>query len=123
MKVQSLQILLTAIICCVVIQTGCARSASHAVNEQPEPAKHRALSPQEAAELAAKLANKECEHRYKRQPFKAGQHAAIVQDGFYRWGKLDVGGVGGFSAVVSFRRDGSEPHVEVYFSNDASWVR
>jgi hypothetical protein len=123
MKVQSLQILLTAISCCVLAQTGGARSASHAANEQSEPAKHRALSPEEAAALAAKLANKECEHRYKRQPFTAGQHKPILQDGFYRWGKLDVGGIGGFSAVVSFRQDGSEPHVEVYFSSDSLGLR
>jgi hypothetical protein len=118
MKVKSLAILLTAMICCVPTQTGCARSASRAVSEQSEQVTHRALSPEDAAALAAKLANKECEHRFKRQPFKAGQHMAILQGGFYHWGKLDVGGIGGFSAVVSFRQDGGEPHVEVYFSSD-----
>jgi hypothetical protein len=81
------------------------------------------LSPEDAAVLAAKLANKECEHRYKREPFKAGQHKAILKDGFYHWGKLDVGGIGGFSAVVSFRQDGNEPHVEVYFSSDSLILR
>jgi hypothetical protein len=118
-----LGILLTAIICRVLNQTGGARSASHADAQQSEPVKHRALSPEDAAVLAAKLANKDCEHRYKRQPFKAGQHMAILKDGFYHWGKLDVGGIGGSSAVVTFRKDGSEPHVEVYFSSDSLIVR
>jgi hypothetical protein len=29
-----------------------------------------------------------------------------------------VGAVGGLSAVVWFRQDGRDPHVEVYFSSD-----
>jgi len=123
MKAKPLRILLVAMICCVLSQTGCARSASHDVGEQSQQAKYRALSPEDAAAVAAKLANKECERRYKRQPFKAGQHMAILQDGVYHWGKLDVGGIGGFSAVVSFRKDGTEPHVEVYFSSDTLLLR
>jgi hypothetical protein len=113
-----LGILLTAMICCLHTHTGCGRSTSHADGQQSAPVRRRTLSSEDAAALAAKLANKECDHRYKRQPFKAGQHLAILKDGFYHWGKLDVGGIGGFSAVVSFRQDGSEPHVEVYFSSD-----
>jgi hypothetical protein len=42
-----------------------------------------------------------------------------LEDGLYHWGGLDVGGAGGFSTLVTFRRDGSESHVEVYFSSDA----
>ena len=71
-----------------------------------------------AAELAAELANHECEHRYGRRPFVAEQYSTVLQDGTYHWGHLDVGGQGGFSAMVSFQRDASEPHVEVYFSSD-----
>jgi hypothetical protein len=48
----------------------------------------------------------------------AEQYSAVLQDGTYRWGGLDVGGRGGFSAFVSFRQDGKEPHVEIYFSTD-----
>ncbi|HXR48891.1 MAG TPA: protein kinase [Candidatus Limnocylindrales bacterium] len=71
-----------------------------------------------AAELAAELANHECEHRYGRRPFVAEQYSTVLQDGTYHWGHLDVGGQGGFSAMVSFQRDAREPHVEVYFSSD-----
>jgi len=77
------------------------------------------LSAQAAAKLAARLANDQCERQYRKRPFAAEQHPAVLNDDVYRWGGLDVGGVGGFSALVTFRQDGSEPHVEVYFSSDA----
>ena len=79
---------------------------------------NHSLSAIEAAELAARLANDECERLYQKRPFTPDQHAAVLKDGVYRWGRLDVGGRGGFSAVVTFRADGSQPHVEVYFSTD-----
>jgi hypothetical protein len=73
--------------------------------------------------LAAKLANEECERRYQRRPFPPGQYTAVIQDGLYHWGHLDVGGKGGFSAVVTFLPDGSQPHVEIYFSTDSLTVK
>jgi len=78
----------------------------------------RVLSTTEAAELAEKLANQECNRLYKRQPFAAGQHPAVLRDGEYRWGGLDQGAPGGYSALVTFAQDGSHPKVEVYFSSD-----
>lgn len=78
----------------------------------------RVLSPAEAAQLAAKLANDECERLYQRRPFDSSQHAAVLRDGEYLWGGLDVGGPAGFSARVTFRQDGSKPKVEVFFSSD-----
>jgi len=76
------------------------------------------VSPGAAAELAAKLANEECERLYQRRPFAAGQHVAVFEGERYRWGRLDPGGPSGLSAVVSFRADGSQPSVQVYFSTD-----
>jgi hypothetical protein len=81
------------------------------------------LAADAAAELAARLANDQCERQYRRRPFAAGQNAAVLEGNVYRWGGLDVGGVGGFSALVTFARDGSEPHVEVYYSSDLLLVR
>lgn len=78
----------------------------------------RVLSAAEASQLAARLANDQCERQYRKRPFTAEQHSALLEDGIYRWGGLDVGGPGGLSALVTFRRDGSQPHVEVYFSTD-----
>ena len=76
------------------------------------------LSANRAAQLAAELANNECERRYHQRPFRPEQHAAVLEDGKYRWGGLDVGGPAGFSARVTFAPDGSHPKAEVYFSTD-----
>jgi hypothetical protein len=78
----------------------------------------RDLSPSDAAQLAEKLANDECQRLYKRRPFAASQHPAALRDGHYHWGGLDQGGPGGYSALVTFGQDGSHPKVEVYFSTD-----
>ena len=83
-----------------------------------EPKTRRALSAEDASVLAAQLANEQCERQYRRRPFKPEQYPAVLREGVYHWGNLDVGGHQGFSASVIFYPDGSEPHVEVYFSSD-----
>ncbi len=93
-------------------------SCSHYSVVVPPPTAAQALSASQAAERAAKLANDECWRLFKRRPFEPGQHPAVLENGEYRWGGLDPGGPGGFSALVTFRLDGSEPKVEVYFSTD-----
>jgi hypothetical protein len=95
----------------VIFQAGCS--------QPPTAAGRPLLSTDEALQLATKLANDQCEHQYKKRPFIAEQHPVALTNNMYRWGGLDVGGPGGFSALVTFRPDGSEPHVEVYFSDDA----
>ena len=77
------------------------------------------LSAEQAATLAAKLANDECQRLYKRRPFVPEQYEAGFADGLYHWGHLDVGAPGGLSAEVWFKPDGSDPHVNVWFSTDA----
>ena len=96
-----------------VLVPGCSRPTMD--TGQPAPAR---LSPTDAAQLAAKLANDECERLYKRRPFEAGQYPAILRGGEYHWGVMDPGARGGYSAEVSFRQDGSRPSVQVYFSTD-----
>ena len=110
-------------VACAVAQVGCVRSSNHSVAQSSEPSARQALSVQDAAVLAARLANEQADRQYRRRPFNPGQYPAAFEDGVYHWGRLDVGGVGGFSAVVTFHQDGSEPHVEVYFSIDALGVR
>ena len=77
-----------------------------------------ALAPGAAAVLAAKLANDECERLHQKRPFKAEQYTAVLDGDMYRWGQLDPGAPSGLSAVVSFRADGTQPHVQLYFSTD-----
>jgi hypothetical protein len=82
-----------------------------------------ALSPGAASQLAAKLANEQCDHLYQQHPFSAAQHSIVLHSGKYEWGAgFDPVGPGGFSALVSFRIDGSAPHVEVYFSCDPPFM-
>ena len=104
-------------LCLIVLlflMAGCAATGTR------HTARH-VLSPAEAAQLAAKLANDGCERLYRKRPFEAGQRPAVLKDGEYRWGGLDVGAPGGLSALVVFRSDGSHPKAEVYFSTDA-WL-
>ncbi|MGO8700408.1 MAG: hypothetical protein ACLQVY_22185 [Limisphaerales bacterium] len=100
----------------VFSETSC--SSSTAVGHPQSSVKM--ISPTEAASLAAKLANDECERLYKRRPFGAHQHRAVLQNGEYYWGGLNEGAPGGYSALVAFARDGSHPKVEVYFSTDSA---
>ena len=106
------------IIIIAICQGGCSRRSTKQVNSSEMRQVARVLSPSAAAELAAKLANDDCERRYRKRPFTAEQHAAVLDGDLYRWGRLDPGGPDGLSAVVTFQADGSQPHVQVYFSTD-----
>ncbi len=117
MKVRLSKILF-GVILAPAAQLGCVRSTNYSAGQSCVSSTHRVLFAADAAELAARLANEQCDRQFRRRPFMAGQHSPILQDGLYHWGELDVGGVGGFSAAVTFRPDGSEHHVEVYFSSD-----
>jgi hypothetical protein len=110
------KVLVAAIAGLVISGAGC--SPTHGVGQSPVVTARRVLSADEAAQLAAKLANDQCDRQYWKRPFGAAQHSAVQQNGMYQWGGLDVGGSAGFSARVTFRPDGSEPQVEVYFSTD-----
>jgi hypothetical protein len=103
----------------LIFQPGCSRAPNRGAGAPTPPAARQVLSAQGAADQAAKLANDQCEHDYRRRPFTADQYPAVLEEGVYHWGKMDVGGRGGFSTVVTFGPDGSEPHVEVFFSTDA----
>jgi hypothetical protein len=71
----------------LLTQTSCG----HSTLGQDATASHESsgrlvLSRAEAATLAARLANDECERLYKKRPFRAEQHRAIRQDNRYQLG-------------------------------------
>jgi hypothetical protein len=107
--------------CCLgallILQVGCSSPTTPASSVRPETVGH-VLAPVEAAQLAAKLANDECERLYRKRPFTADEHPAVLKGDQYRWGGLNEGGRGGLSALVILGADGSHPKVEVYFSTD-----
>ena len=76
------------------------------------------LSEEEAAQLAAEIANKECSEMFWGTPFSPDDYAAVKTDGRWHWGIHDAAGVSGFSAEVRFDEDGSEPEVEVLLHMD-----
>lgn len=65
---------------------------------------------------AAKLANDECEQFFQVRPFEPNTFPLEFADDRYEWGRLDPIGVKGYSAIVSFARDGGTPRVSVYWS-------
>jgi hypothetical protein len=74
------------------------------------------LSPLAASQLAAQLANDECIKHQWREVFSASQYSAVLIDGTYHWGGLNLFAHEGVSALVTFRQDGSAPHVDLYYS-------
>jgi hypothetical protein len=113
------KVLFAVMVVWALSQTACAPVPDHRTGASPKATTaQQHLSPNEAAQLAARLANEECERRFHRRPFVAGQYPAVLRDGAYRWGGLDVAGPGGFSASVTFQRDGGKPRVEIYYSSD-----
>ena len=119
MTTVGLRVLLAVVTGLVALQPSCSNWPSARAGQSPVAAARRGLSAGEAAGLAARLANDQCERQYRTRPFLPEQYVAVLHQGKYRWGGLDVGGPRGFSALVSFREDGDEPHVEVYFSSDS----
>ena len=76
------------------------------------------LSADEAAALAARLANDECQRLYERRPFSADLYSAELRGTTWHWGRYDPAGTHGFSAEVSFGIDGSDPKIRVHWSSD-----
>jgi hypothetical protein len=102
----------------LVLLTSCSNKPRAGDVRTATPPKAQILSVSDAAQLAAKLANEECERRFQRRPFNADQYVAVLKDGEYRWGRLDEGAPGGYSAAVTFKEDGSKPAIKVYLSTD-----
>ena len=102
----------------LILSPGCSKLFPTSTSGTGAPELGQTLTPTQAAILAARLANDECERRHKKRPFTPEQYAAVLEGDVYRWGRLDEGGRDGLSALVTFARDGSNPKVEVYFSTD-----
>jgi hypothetical protein len=77
------------------------------------------LSRDQAASLAARLANDACEIAFSARPFSPSSWPAVQgTDRTWSWGKETFFGPAGYSAVVSFGPEGENPRVRVY--RDAS---
>jgi hypothetical protein len=81
----------------------------------------RISGPDDAAELAARLANDKCEQEYGLRPFAASDGPIELVRGRWVWGRVDALGPQGYSAVVSFERNGRLPLVRIYAVADDSF--
>ena len=98
---------------------GCnTRNGQLAIKHRPQ-AELSLLSADAAADLAAQLANDECERLHGNRPFKPETYKVRLTEGLYTWGHVDPGGPGGLSAQVTFRPDGKDPQVQIWFSTDS----
>jgi hypothetical protein len=76
------------------------------------------LTEAQAVQLAVSLANAECTDKFGEAPFEASDFPVRFQDGRWLWGNLDIRGVHGFSALVSFDSRGEDRKTSVFFSHD-----
>ena len=84
---------------------------------------HETLSEFEARTLAVELANDECYRLYAERPFDERSFEMEFRRERWKGGVLDLAGVAGLSAIVSFDAYGHERVVDVFFSQDAPRVR
>jgi hypothetical protein len=95
-----------------------------AILEAGEPEKKGQIITQEqAAELAAKLANEKYQTTFGVSPFKPDSYQAQLVGSRWQWGKINAAiSISGCSAKVEFNKDGSEPDVKVAFHTDKAPV-
>jgi hypothetical protein len=80
------------------------------------------LSESEALILAVTLANVECTKEFGNSPFDEKSYKISFLDGRWVWGSLDLSGIHGYSAVVSFDPIGADRDVEIFYSLDAGGI-
>jgi hypothetical protein len=97
-------------ILCIPLILGCQASQSQ---NRTQP-----ITEKEALTLAVALANVACMDIYGATPFNISDHSIDSKNGRWHWGDLDIFGVYGFSAKVSFDSYGKNRSVEVFLSTD-----
>jgi iron complex transport system substrate-binding protein len=76
------------------------------------------LNEKTVCKLASDLANQECERIYGSCPFLPEHYKAEFSGERWQWGHMDPAGIKGYSAEVSFKKDGTDKKVQVFFSTD-----
>jgi hypothetical protein len=76
------------------------------------------LSESEALQLAVSIANSKCNEEFSETPFDETSYTISFRDGRWVWGALDVYGIYGFSALVSFDARGADRQSTIFFSYD-----
>lgn len=76
------------------------------------------LSKGDALHLAVELANAECMRQYSIAPFDSTSYVIEFREQRWYWGRVDVAGINGYSAKVSFDKKGRDRRIEIFFSTD-----
>lgn len=76
------------------------------------------LKRHQALNLAVKLANEKCQQQFNVSPFDTNSFEIKLADNRWKWGNLDIHGIDGFSAEVSFDLKGEKDAVKIYLSTD-----
>ncbi len=77
------------------------------------------ISKGEALALAVTLANGECLEKFSEAPFNISSYPIELKNKRWHWGRIDLAGINGYSAIVSFDVRGKDRRVEVFLSTDA----
>lgn len=96
----------TALFLALAVMWGCSKSVGHP------------LSQDQASALAVSLANSKCMEEFHEAPFREHDFPLVLKDDTWIWGDLDLSGVNGYSARVSFNRSGGDRNVEVFYATD-----
>ncbi len=76
-------------------------------------ARHPALTPVSAANLAASLANERCASQFGERPFIGEDFDATWENGVWKWGSDNGNKVDGYEVEVTFASNGKHKHVVV----------
>jgi hypothetical protein len=82
--------------------------------------KGQRITQEQAAELAARLANERFRKGYGRTPFTPQSYTAELTDSRWRWGVINPIGINGCAAEVEFNEDGTDQKVRVALFDDTN---
>ena len=91
-------------------------STLHAIDNTDS--ENTALTQEQAAILASKIANDKFQKDFGYSPFKPDSYKAELVDNRWHWGEIKPAGINGCSAEVTFDRDGSDENVKIAFFID-----
>lgn len=80
--------------------------------------KQTALTKEQAAILASKIANGKFQKDFGFSPFKPESYTALFIGSKWHWGEISPAGVNGCSAAVTFDKDGSNEDVKIAYFID-----
>lgn len=76
------------------------------------------VTPEQAAEHAANLANERAGNAFGKTPFTPQSYPPLRTGERWYWGVIQAPGICGYSAEIEFNTDGSDPSIRVVLHTD-----